>query len=169
MTRIAPLTAGLLVAGLLSFAAPAVADESNAEYWLRERGQMQADHSRDATKMIGHGAVADMVTQSAHAHGVPAAVAHAIVKIESGYNCRARSWAGAVGIMQTLPRTARGVGVQGPLTDCATGLEAGMRYLASIIQIHGISCASLGLYERGIAARPRCTSYGAKAIRLART
>ena len=156
----------LALMGALAFACPALADESNAEYWLRERGN-PIDHVRDVTNMIGRGAIADMVTAAAARHGVPVRVAHAIVKIESGYNCRARSWAGAVGIMQTLPRTARGVGVTGPLTDCSTGIEAGMRYLSSIIRVYGVSCASLGLYERGSAARPRCTPYGAKAIRLA--
>jgi len=156
----------LALAGVIALAGAACADESAAEYWMRERWAVPVTSSRSAP--VQRGAIADMVTASAQRHGVPASVAHAIVKIESGYNCRARSWAGAVGIMQTLPRTARGVGITGPLTDCATGLEAGMRYLADIIRLHGVSCASLGLYERGSAARPRCTAYGAKAIRLAR-
>ena len=157
---------GIVVA--LCFVSRVRADESLAAYWLAERARtVRPTLVADGGTVISSG-IAAMVSESAARHGVPANVAHAIVRIESGYNCRARSWAGAVGIMQTLPRTARGVGITGPLTDCATGLEAGMRYLAAIIELHGISCASLGLYERGMAARPRCTGYGAKAIRLAR-
>lgn len=108
-----------------------------------------------------------LVTHAARRHGVPANVAHAIVRIESGYRCAARSHAGARGIMQVLPATARGVGVSGNLYDCATGVEAGMRYLSQIIARHGTGCAALGLYERGAAARPVCTGYGRKAVRLA--
>jgi len=108
-----------------------------------------------------------LVTNAARRHGVPANVAHAIARIESGYRCSARSNAGARGLMQVLPATARGVGVSGNLFDCATGVEAGMRYLARIIARHGSGCAALGLYERGAHARPICTRYGRKALRLA--
>lgn len=106
--------------------------------------------------------LATLVTQSAERHGVPPKIAHAVVKAESGYQCHARNKSGAVGIMQTLPSTARSMGVHGPLTDCHNGLEAGMRYLALIVRQHGISCEALSLYERGLSARPRCTAYGRK-------
>lgn len=103
-----------------------------------------------------------LVTRSAERHGVPPKIAHAVVKAESGYRCTARNKSGAIGIMQTLPGTARSMGVHGPLTDCHNGLEAGMRYLALIVRQHGISCEALSLYERGIGAPPRCTPYGRK-------
>ncbi len=47
---------------------------------------------------------------------------------ESRFNPNARSWAGAVGLMQILPRTAKSVG----FTDVTTpehGIEAGVKYL----------------------------------------
>ena len=128
---------------------------------LAMSGCAQADHFAEPGKMV------EMVNAAAERHGVPPPVAHAIVQIESRYDCRARSSHGAQGLMQVMPRTARGVGVSGPLTDCAVGLEAGMRYLSTIIARHGVSCASLGLYQRGAWARLRCTGYGARAMRLA--
>lgn len=106
--------------------------------------------------------VPTLVTRAAEKHGVPPKIAHAVVKAESGYRCDAKNKSGAVGIMQTLPSTARSVGVHGPLTDCHNGLEAGMRYLALIVRQHGVSCESLSLYERGLGAPPRCTPYGRK-------
>ena len=108
-----------------------------------------------------------MVTASALQHNIPVGLAHGIVRVESGYNCRARSRSGATGIMQTLRSTARGVGVGGSLTNCAQGLEAGMRYLQLAIALHGTGCAAASSFERGVYAPSRCTSYGRKVMALA--
>ncbi len=106
-----------------------------------------------------------MLAASAATNGVAVRVARAIMTIESGGRCSARSHAGARGAMQVLPATARSVGVHGNLHDCATGIEAGMRYLRLVISTHGLSCGALSTYERGVFARPVCTAYGRKAIR----
>ena len=107
------------------------------------------------------------MTAAALRHNVPVGLAHGIVKIESGYNCHAHSRSGATGIMQTLRSTARGVGVGGNLTDCAQGLEAGMRYLQLAIALHGTGCAAASSFERGVYSRSRYTSYGRKVMALA--
>lgn len=109
-----------------------------------------------------------IVDEAAHRLGVPVNIARAIVRIESGGNCRAQSISGAVGIMQTLPATARAMGVTGDLKRCEIGLEAGMRYLSRIIAAHGTGCGALSLYNMGEAARPVCTSYGLKVLAFAR-
>lgn len=106
-----------------------------------------------------------LVDQAAVKHGVPRRIAHGVVRAESGYRCTARNRrSGATGIMQVLPRTARGVGIHGNLTDCNTGLEAGMRYLRLALDRGGVGCAGVSLYERGIYARPVCTGYGKKVM-----
>jgi soluble lytic murein transglycosylase-like protein len=110
----------------------------------------------------------DMVSEAARRHGVPVALAHAIIKIESGYNCRAHSPNGAQGIGQILPATARAEGVTGNLYECSTGLEASMRYLAHALESHGGGCEGASAYNTGLAAPRRCTGYGRKAMQLAR-
>lgn len=109
------------------------------------------------------------ITASAQKHGIPPALAHGVIRIESRYNCKARNpRSSATGLMQILPRTARGVGVNGNLHDCATNLEAGMRYLRQAYDAaHGNWCATASLFNRGTAASPICTSYGRKVIQLA--
>src|SRR5690349_9474432 len=72
--------------------------------------------------------VAALVDHKADKHRIPRHIAHGVVRVESRYNCRARNGVHK-GIMQVKPATARSVGVTGDLFDCATGLEAGMRYL----------------------------------------
>ncbi len=47
---------------------------------------------------------------------------------ESRFNPKARSWAGAVGLMQVLPRTARSLGFQ-EVTTPEKGIHAGVQYL----------------------------------------
>jgi membrane-bound lytic murein transglycosylase F len=48
---------------------------------------------------------------------------------ESGFDPRARSFAGAVGLLQVMPRTAQELGFT-DLQDPETNIEAGLRYLA---------------------------------------
>jgi soluble lytic murein transglycosylase-like protein len=106
-----------------------------------------------------------LVTEYAQAHEIDPALAHAIVKVESSYNCRARNGP-TVGIMQVNVRTARGVGVNGDLTDCRTGLEAGMRYLRKALDLYGTGCGGISAYNTGIYKTGYCTSYGRKVQRL---
>ncbi|KAA3657993.1 MAG: lytic transglycosylase F, partial [Calditrichaeota bacterium] len=54
-----------------------------------------------------------------------AAVSHQ----ESEFNPKAKSWAGAVGLMQLMPRTAKEFGAK-KLTDPHQNLQAGVQYLA---------------------------------------
>jgi membrane-bound lytic murein transglycosylase F len=48
---------------------------------------------------------------------------------ESGFDPMAQSWAGALGVMQVLPRTAGDLGIEGDLHDPEVGIRAGALYL----------------------------------------
>ncbi len=50
---------------------------------------------------------------------------------ESRFDPEARSFAGATGLMQLLPRTARSLGLE-DLTDPAASIEAGLKYMARL-------------------------------------
>jgi soluble lytic murein transglycosylase-like protein len=108
-----------------------------------------------------------IVSNTAHRHGVSPRIAWAVMKVESGGNCNAVSSAGALGAMQVKPATARGVGVRGNLRNCQTGIEAGMRYLRQAMNKYGSLCAALSAYNRGLYARPTCSAYGRKVLRVA--
>ncbi len=166
------LLAIICALALVASIASSKADESAALFFVREY-EARVVHKATPVRRIAHqrGAtsapLASMLAASAARNGVPYRVASAIMAIESRGRCGARSHANARGAMQVLPATARSVGVHGNLYDCATGVEAGVRYLRLIIARHGVSCGALGLYERGLFARPRCTAYGRRAVRLA--
>lgn len=53
------------------------------------------------------GSVQAIVSQEAARAGVPSRIAHAVIKVENGYNCRARNRSGASGAGQLMPATAR--------------------------------------------------------------
>jgi soluble lytic murein transglycosylase-like protein len=100
----------------------------------------------------GSGAVRELIRRHAAENGVPAALADAVVRIESRYNPRASN-GGALGLMQIKPQTARGLGYGGPasgLLDAETNLRFGMKYLAQAYRLsHGDTCATVMRYQSG--------------------
>lgn len=70
----------------------------------------------------------DLVREHADAHGLDWRLVTAQMYQESRFDPEARSWAGARGLMQLMPRTARELGVTDP-EDPAQSIEAGVTYL----------------------------------------
>lgn len=66
--------------------------------------------------------------------GLDAALLHAVVTVESGYNQAAVSPKGARGLMQLMPATARRYGTGNPL-DPAENVRAGARYLRDLLAL----------------------------------
>ncbi|MGY4527522.1 lytic transglycosylase domain-containing protein [Pseudomonas sp. UBA4617] len=85
-------------------------------------------------QMITGRPYARVVAAAARAHDVPPALLHAVIKAESGYNPKARSPAGAVGLMQLMPDTAREMGVQNRL-DPEDNVQGGARYLKRMLDL----------------------------------
>lgn len=84
-------------------------------------------------------------------HGVPAHIAHAVIRMESGYKPHVRGRAGEWGLGQILCATARGIGFSGPcqqLRDPNVNLDWSMRYLRL-----ALDRGSVGFYNAGIHAR----------------
>ncbi len=69
----------------------------------------------------------DAVRDAAIRHNISPALANAVAQQESGYDPSAVSPAGAVGVMQLMPDTARALGVDP--RDPADNIEGGIRYL----------------------------------------
>jgi soluble lytic murein transglycosylase-like protein len=71
------------------------------------------------------------ILAAAKATKVDAALIQAVISVESGYNPSARSRAGAVGLMQLMPRTAKRYGVKNRL-DPEQNIHGGARYLRDL-------------------------------------
>jgi soluble lytic murein transglycosylase-like protein len=72
------------------------------------------------------------ITQAASANRIDAALLHAVISAESGYNPNALSRKGAAGLMQLMPDTARRYGVTNPY-DPAQNIQGGARYLRDLL------------------------------------
>ena len=73
-----------------------------------------------------------MIAATAARHGVDLFLLHALIFTESSYNERARSYAGAKGLMQLMPLMVRHLGVDDPY-DPAQNVDAGTRLLRSLL------------------------------------
>ena len=93
-------------------------------------------------------AYAELVGASATDHGVLAPLLAALIHAESGWDADARSRAGARGLTQLMPATARAMGVT-DATDPAQAIDGGARYLASQLEAFGDLELALAAYNAG--------------------
>jgi soluble lytic murein transglycosylase-like protein len=89
-----------------------------------------------------------LIVATARRHGVPAALLAALVWQESGFRPTVRSPAGARGLTQLMPGTARDLGVRRVL-DPAENLDGGARYLKALLTRFGTVELALAAYNAG--------------------
>ncbi len=73
-----------------------------------------------------------LIAKAASTYRLPNALLHAVITAESAYNPNAVSRAGAVGLMQLMPDTARRYGVANR-TDPRSNIHGGSRYLRDLL------------------------------------
>lgn len=95
---------------------------------------------------------ADEILAAAQANRLEPALLHAVIEIESGYNARAISPKGALGLMQLMPATARRYAVLDPM-DAVQNLKGGARLLRDLLdQFSGNKELALAAYNAGAGA-----------------
>lgn len=88
------------------------------------------------------------IDQIARQHGIHPALVHAVISVESAYNPNALSHAGAQGLMQLMPATARRFGVTDAY-DPIQNIQGGVTYLRFLLdKFEDLSLALAG-YNAG--------------------
>ncbi|KQZ89599.1 hypothetical protein ASD62_10070 [Phycicoccus sp. Root563] len=94
-----------------------------------------------------------LFASAAQRYDVPVALLTSVAKAESGFNPNAVSPAGAVGLMQLMPATARGLGVDP--RNPAQAIDGAARLLARHLDTFGSTSLAVAAYNAGPGAVQR--------------
>lgn len=98
-------------------------------------------------KLAARGPYVSAARKMARKHGIPEHLFLRLVQQESGWNPRARSHKGAIGLAQLMPQTARALGVNPH--NPHENLEGGARYLSRQYRKFGSWRLALAAYNAG--------------------
>ena len=90
----------------------------------------------------------EIVRKTAKEYNVDPLLVHAMIQVESNYNPRAISPAGAQGIMQLIPATARRMGVRN-VFDAEDNIRGGVRYLRYLQEMFKDDRLAIAAYNAG--------------------
>ena len=104
------------------------------------------------TQNITREQISQIVSKISAKYNVDEKLVNAVIRQESGFNVKAKSKAGAMGLMQLMPATARGLGVTDAYNP-VQNIEGGVKYLSNLLKkYNGNVVLALAAYNAGSGA-----------------
>jgi soluble lytic murein transglycosylase-like protein len=114
------------------------------ELLLEDDGTEVEEQELDEREMLE-----PIIQEAAALHGVDPDLVKAVIQTESRFDPRAQSGAGARGLMQLMPRTAKAVGIEDPF-DPRQNIFGGVKYLSQMMErYNGNTALALAAYNAG--------------------
>jgi soluble lytic murein transglycosylase-like protein len=85
---------------------------------------------------VSRSEINDLITKYSEKNGLDEDFVKAVINQESGFNPKATSHCGAMGLMQLMPSTAQGLGVTNAY-DAEQNIEGGTKYLKGLMDRFG--------------------------------
>lgn len=126
---------------LSDLSAMANAPELKAEFKAELKSDQNLDQNTDQNLWSA-------IQQISTRYGIDSSLVKAVIKQESGFNPRAVSKAGALGMMQLMPATARELGVKDPMNP-VENIEGGVKYLKMLLNRFKDVKKALAAYNAG--------------------
>lgn len=115
---------------------------------LHNNTAVQLQNFNQVPVKIANEQLRPIIKEASEKYDIPQSLIAAVIKHESNFNINAVSSAGASGLMQLMPATARGLGVQ-DIFDPRENILGGTKYLRQMLDRFGDIKLALAAYNAG--------------------
>ncbi len=113
-----------------------IKEAENEDSYLNINSFYETNNVQRSGKITSRDEINELIEQYSRKYGLDSDFVKAVIKQESGFNEKATSKCGAMGLMQLMPGTAKALSVNDPY-NARDNIEGGVKYLKSLMDRFG--------------------------------